>query len=133
MMTGLPILLTLTLIGLVTCETKCSTLTCVQTSSTILEKLDGSVEPCDDFHNFACGSFIENNFVDDEDDSVSTLSIMNNNLQEILLKIVEGDQNNTENARILDITKKMYKSCMDRGENCDDIQVVSNLKLCLNR
>lgn len=115
MMEVLKILLTLTLIGVVTCDTKCSTLTCVQTSSTILEKLDSTTEPCDDFYNFACGSFLDNNFVDDEDDSVSTLSIMNDNFQEVLLKIVESDED-SKYPEILNLSKKFYKLCMDRGE-----------------
>lgn len=111
------ILLILTLICSVSCDSKCSTSTCVQTSATILEKIDNSVEPCDCFYDFACGAFGENNYIDDEDDSISTLSIMNNNLQEILLKIVESESDE-KYPKFLNISKKFYESCTDAaGEN----------------
>lgn len=35
----------------------CLTPGCVHAASKMLEQMDDSVEPCDDFYNFACGTF----------------------------------------------------------------------------
>lgn len=98
------------------CDETCSTVSCVRASASILEKLDPSVNPCEDFYQYACGSFIENNFVADEDSSIDTLSIMNNHIQEIISKILSSHDVPEKQQKLWKISKNLYKSCLIEGE-----------------
>ena len=44
--------------------------------------LDETVDPCDDFDNFACGSFIENTVIPDDKTSVSMFSVLGDKLNQ---------------------------------------------------
>ena len=55
---------------------------CVQAAADILDKLDVSVEPCEDFYQFACGSYIEQTVIPDDHTKVSSFSTINDKLNE---------------------------------------------------
>lgn len=94
---------------------KCLNVACVQASASILEKMNTDIDPCDDFYQFACNSFIENNFIADEDSTTDTMSVMNNHFQEILLKLLENDGNDRF-KNLWKISKDLFSLCSDEGE-----------------
>ena len=51
---------------------------CIQTAAEVLDKMDQAVDPCQDFHKFACGKY-KGNF-----SYIESLEIMTANMIEIL-------------------------------------------------
>lgn len=90
----------------------CSTIPCVLSAATIIEKLNSEVNPCENFYDFACGLFGEEVSTPDEKSTVDTLSLMEDNLNEFLLTILSSDDSSkTDDIEIHKIAKDFYASC----------------------
>ena len=44
----------------------CETPACLRAASRLLDKMDRTVSPCDDFYQFACGNYLKVNVVPDD-------------------------------------------------------------------
>ena len=86
------------------------------TASEILDTLDTSVDPCDDFYSFACGSFVKNTVIPDDENSVSQFSLIYDELNLNMRKLIDAPiQDSDPPATVM--LKKYFKSCMDKGES----------------
>lgn len=95
----------------------CLTPGCIHTASKVLDAMDPSVEPCDDFYNFACGSFVKNTNIPDEKVSVNTFSVIGDLLQEQLRTLVSEDTREDE-AKPFRLAKDFFKACMNKSRRC---------------
>ena len=84
-------------------------------ASSILENMDQSVEPCDDFYKFACGNFLKNTIIPDDKTSVNTFSIISDKLQKQLRASIE-EESKPGDPRAFKIVKTLYKSCMNKSK-----------------
>lgn len=91
----------------------CLTPGCVHTASKLLENMDMSVEPCDDFYNFACGNFAKNTIIPDEKVSVNTFSIIGDKLQEQLRTLISEEPLPGE-SKPFTLAKDLYHACMNK-------------------
>lgn len=94
---------------------KCATISCVRSTAEIIEKMDPKVNPCDDFWQFSCGTFIDETFTADEDDKVDTISTMTDQLYEFMLTILD-DEAQISKKEIFSKVKQFYDTCLDEGE-----------------
>ena len=84
-------------------------------ASKILNNLDPSVEPCDDFYKFACGSFIKTTTIPDDKTSVNTFSIIDDELsKQVRSRIEEPLQLNEPKS--FRLVKTLYKTCMNKSK-----------------
>ena len=49
-------------------------------ASEILQNMDETVNPCDDFYQFACGNFIKKTAIPDDRTRVSSFSVLSDEL-----------------------------------------------------
>uniref|UniRef100_A0A1Y1KTX7 Peptidase M13 N-terminal domain-containing protein n=1 Tax=Photinus pyralis TaxID=7054 RepID=A0A1Y1KTX7_PHOPY len=74
--------------------------------------IDKSVDPCDDFYNFACGGFIKNHEIPSDGEEISQFINVNNGVFEqlhVLMKEPIGDQE----PRWSKLTKQFFQTCSD--------------------
>uniref|UniRef100_A0A1Y1LZC8 Peptidase M13 N-terminal domain-containing protein n=1 Tax=Photinus pyralis TaxID=7054 RepID=A0A1Y1LZC8_PHOPY len=55
----------------------CTTPACLCASSSILNNMDPSVDPCDDFHEFVCGNYLKTTNIPDDQHSIGTMNKRN--------------------------------------------------------
>ncbi|ERL87973.1 hypothetical protein D910_05361 [Dendroctonus ponderosae] len=91
----------------------CLTPGCIHTASRVLEYMDQSVDPCDDFYQFTCGNFIKNTNIPDDKSSVTSFSIISDTLQEQLRTMIE-EPLKADEPKPFQLTKKLYKACMNK-------------------
>ncbi|KAE8739548.1 hypothetical protein FOCC_FOCC014968 [Frankliniella occidentalis] len=84
-------------------------------AASLLSAMDRSASPCQDFFQYACGSWNKRHLIPEDRSSISTFEVLAEQLNHILKGILDEDVNvNDSNA-----TKKakiFYKSCMDLNQ-----------------
>ncbi|CRK97823.1 CLUMA_CG011199, isoform A, partial [Clunio marinus] len=86
---------------------------CVHAASKMLEQMDRTIEPCDDFYNFACGQYLEETIIPDDKVSVNAFSVISDKLQEQLRTIIT-DPIRDEEIEPFKMVKKLYLACMNK-------------------
>ena len=85
---GLMFLLSLSLIAVLVVfredqvDQYCFTKECVTAAADILNRMNSSADPCQDFYNFACGGFIENTVIPHDRSITSMLSELSDQLDQ---------------------------------------------------
>lgn len=88
----------------------CLTPGCVRAASHILNKMNETVEPCEDFYNFACGNFMKETIK--SDDKVDSFSVVHELVQEQLRSSISERIDANDSAPII-MVKKLYNACMN--------------------
>ncbi|CAH1183162.1 unnamed protein product [Phaedon cochleariae] len=108
-------------------EKICLSSGCIHTASKVLEYMDPSVDPCDDFYQFTCGNFLKNTNIPDDKSSVTSFSIISDMLQEQLRSMIEEPIHAGE-PKPFQLTKKLYRACMNKTmiekDGLDTINVI---------
>ena len=107
-------------------ENVCLTAGCIHSASKVLDSMDPSVEPCDDFYHFACGNYIKNTNIPDEKVSVNTFSVIGDLLQEQLRSLV-SEETRADEAKPFRLAKDFFKACMNKSESSEDPDKVSGV------
>lgn len=85
---------------------------CVRISGRILETMDSGVDPCDDFFEYACGTWNRANAIPDDKSSYNTFRKLSDELQGQLRALIEEPMTKNE----IDAKRKaknLYRSCMN--------------------
>ncbi|CAO1406059.1 unnamed protein product [Diamesa serratosioi] len=90
----------------------CLTAGCVEAAQSISMHMDQTVDPCDDFYHFACGSFVNETIIPDDKIFVDTFSIILDKVLDQLRTLINVPVNDSE-IDPFKLVKKVYKSCMN--------------------
>ncbi|XP_029047783.1 endothelin-converting enzyme 1-like isoform X2 [Osmia bicornis bicornis] len=93
-------------------EDMCQSDECVKTAARIIEAINRSVDPCDDFYKFACGGWISKNPIPQSQTSWDQLSLLRERLlNDLRILLEESDEGN--HLKSIKLARTLYKSCMD--------------------
>ncbi|XP_054299558.1 membrane metallo-endopeptidase-like 1 isoform X5 [Pongo pygmaeus] len=92
----------------------CTTPGCVTAAAArILQNMDPTTEPCDDFYQFACGGWLRRHVIPETNSRYSIFDVLRDELEVILKAVLENstakDRPAVEKARTL------YRSCMNQS------------------
>ncbi|XP_067006028.2 neprilysin-2 isoform X2 [Anabrus simplex] len=91
----------------------CLTPGCVHAASNVLKSMDMSIEPCDDFYQFACGNYIQTHNIPDDKSTVNTFTHITDQLMEKLRTMVEEPMSPNE-GKPFKLVKRLYRACMNK-------------------
>ncbi|CAL8117858.1 unnamed protein product [Orchesella dallaii] len=92
----------------------CMSEACGSEAWNIKSQMDEKVDPCDDFHAFACGGFARNTRIEKDQTEVTQFTILRDKVASQLRVLFEENISPRE-AKPFALAKKMYKSCMNTG------------------
>ncbi|KAI2799808.1 NEDD8 protease nep2 [Blomia tropicalis] len=104
----------------------CQTGACREAGKALYESINFTVNPCDDFFQYACGRWIEKNPIPDDKSRIGTFNKLDDQLNQEMRTILEDDVNNNKNRRMgssdqleetaksVQFAKQLYHECMDR-------------------
>nr|XP_015841526.1 membrane metallo-endopeptidase-like 1 isoform X4 [Peromyscus maniculatus bairdii] len=91
----------------------CITPGCVLAAARILQNMDKSKKPCDNFYQYACGGWLRHHVIPETNSRYSVFDILRDELEVILKGVLEDsdvkDRPAVEKAKIL------YRSCMNES------------------
>ncbi|KAG7504669.1 membrane metallo-endopeptidase-like 1 [Solea senegalensis] len=91
----------------------CTTADCVSAAAWLLQNMDKSVKPCDNFYQYACGGWLERHVIPETSSHHSVIDILRDKLEIVLKGVLE-----TESEQDRDAVKKakvLYSSCMNES------------------
>ncbi|XP_052285288.1 membrane metallo-endopeptidase-like 1 [Dreissena polymorpha] len=74
--------------------------------------MDTKVIPCDDFFNFACGTWVRNHVIPEDKKSIDTMSQLNDDVNVIVKGVLEV-ANKHDDLEVVKNARKFYKTCVD--------------------
>ena len=92
----------------------CDTPGCIQAAGQILNNMNPTVDPCDDFYEYVCGGFNQRTRIPDDRNGISQFSLIGDDLDNQLRDILEMDAGQTKNfSTVFRLAQKHYNACMD--------------------
>ncbi|XP_078266641.1 neprilysin-like [Rhinoraja longicauda] len=90
----------------------CSTPACVSAAARIIENADQTVDPCQNFYQYACGGWLKKHIIPETNSRYSTFDILRNELEVIMKDVLEkpGD----EGSVAIQKAKTLYQSCTNQ-------------------
>ncbi|KAL4221845.1 Membrane metallo-endopeptidase-like 1 [Mactra antiquata] len=90
----------------------CLTPGCAMAAARIIENLDTSIEPCDDFYQFACNGWKRKNIIPEDRSEQTVFSLLVDEVDTINKYLLE-DEEQYKDIEAIQKAKDMYKACVD--------------------
>ncbi|XP_076358911.1 neprilysin-1-like [Tachypleus tridentatus] len=90
----------------------CLTAQCVKTAASLLMAMDQKTDPCEDFFQYACGTWNKRHVIPEDRSSISTFEVLADELQIVLKGLLEEAANPYDNSATIK-AKTFYKSCIN--------------------
>ncbi|KAM6258862.1 neprilysin isoform 1-T4 [Spheniscus humboldti] len=89
----------------------CKTSDCIKSAARILENMDTTAEPCNDFYQYACGGWLKRNVIPETSSRYSNFDILRDELEVVLKDVLNTRGNNDITA--VQKAKTLYRSCVN--------------------
>ncbi|XP_074009443.1 neprilysin [Numenius arquata] len=89
----------------------CKTSDCIKSAARILENMDTTAKPCDDFYQYACGGWLKRNVIPETSSRYSNFDILRDELEVVLKDVLDVPSNNDITA--VQKAKTLYRSCIN--------------------
>lgn len=73
------------------------------------------VDPCNDFYEFACGTFLAETHVPSEKSNVDIFSTINDKLQQQIQVLLSEPIDTDKDIMPVRVVKRLFSACMNRG------------------
>ena len=91
----------------------CNTTDCIKAAKLIYESINASVDPCDDFYEFACGKWIERHEIPPDASRIVNAYEIDEQMQQSIKKELLSPKNTDSNS--VKYASEFFKSCFDNG------------------
>ncbi|XP_075801784.1 membrane metallo-endopeptidase-like 1 isoform X3 [Microtus pennsylvanicus] len=91
----------------------CVTPGCVIAAARILQNMDHSQEPCDNFYQYACGGWLRRHVIPETNSRYSVFDILRDELEVILKGVLEDSS--LKDRPAVEKAKTLYRSCMNES------------------
>ncbi|CAL8339969.1 unnamed protein product [Merluccius merluccius] len=91
----------------------CTTAECVVAAARLLQNMDASVKPCENFYQYACGGWLERHVIPETSSRHSVFDILGDKLEIVLKGVLETE--NEEDRVAIRKAKTLYSSCMNES------------------
>ncbi|CAF4106434.1 unnamed protein product [Adineta steineri] len=107
----------------------CATPYCAEAAKYLIESIDETVDPCEDFYQFVCGTWSKNNRTPDNSNTFNLLQAqLENNVVDIL---TSSSTNDTNEPKAIINARNLYHSCIDE-QHIEDEDINPILSLINN-
>ncbi|NXI43417.1 NEP protein, partial [Galbula dea] len=89
----------------------CKTSDCIISAARILENMDPTAEPCQDFYQYACGGWLQRNVIPETSFRYSNFDILRDELEVVLKDVLSKPSSNDITA--VQKAKTLYRSCIN--------------------
>uniref|UniRef100_A0A8C8HE99 Membrane metallo-endopeptidase-like 1 n=1 Tax=Oncorhynchus tshawytscha TaxID=74940 RepID=A0A8C8HE99_ONCTS len=89
----------------------CTTPECVTAAARLLQNMDATVEPCQNFYQYACGGWLERHVIPETSSRHSVFDILRDRLEIVLKGVFETESDQDRDA--FKKAKTLYSSCMN--------------------
>ncbi|XP_047009364.1 neprilysin isoform X1 [Ictalurus punctatus] len=92
----------------------CTTADCTRSASRLIENMDPTVDPCENFYQYACGGWLKKNIIPETSSRYSTFDILRDELEVVLKGVLEREES-TSGSSSLAKAKILYRSCTNES------------------
>ncbi|KAM9319451.1 phosphate-regulating neutral endopeptidase PHEX [Gastrophryne carolinensis] len=97
-------------------ERFCLTPECIEAAAFLRDKMNLSVDPCDNFFQYACGGWIEKNPIPDDQSNYGIYPWLRNNVDLKIKALLEKPLSKRRDSEAAQKAKIFYHSCMNETE-----------------
>ncbi|CAG2182527.1 unnamed protein product, partial [Oppiella nova] len=91
----------------------CLTKACVVEAAKLLETIDDSISPCDDFFQYSCGKWIASKRLPEHKSIINRFSDLSDDLNDKLRNLIVNTNVETETREFIKNAKNYYDSCFN--------------------
>ncbi|CAF1538878.1 unnamed protein product, partial [Adineta steineri] len=105
---------------------------CIKAANYLLESIDETIDPCEDFYQFACGTWLKNTRIPPENGKHRSISRLTIRLENALVDLFSSSPppplNDIVESKAIINARRLYASCMDENAiETEDIDVILSL------